>query len=149
MAAPKGNQFWKYVDPENAGRPRKYKTVEELKKPVLEFFEYVVNNPIEVEQVTPRGIVTKKFIKPLTIYGLCNWLGITFETWKEQKKRNDFSNFCTRIEQMIYDQKFTYASIGEYNANIIARDLGLVDKQESTVDVKKPIKIIKQYKKEE
>ena len=34
---------------------------------------------------------------------------------------------------MFYQQKFEGATTGKFNANIIARDLGLVDKQKLTV----------------
>ena len=37
-----------------------------------------------------------------------------------------------KIEDCIYNQKFEGAIIGLYNANIIARDLGLSDKNELT-----------------
>ena len=44
----------------------------------------------------------------------------------------DFSSVITRIEQTIYAQKFEGAAVGSFNANIIARDLGLKDKSELT-----------------
>ena len=39
----------------------------------------------------------------------------------------------TRIREAIYQQKFEGASVGAFNANIIARDLGLADKQDVKV----------------
>ena len=52
----------------------------------------------------------------------------------------DFSQVITRIGKIIYDQKFSGAASGFFNANIIARDLGLADKKEIDADVKQEIK---------
>lgn len=43
----------------------------------------------------------------------------------ERQKAEDFLKVITRIEEIIYTQKFEGAVVGAYNANIIARDLGL------------------------
>ncbi|MFC0183379.1 terminase small subunit [Pseudarcicella hirudinis] len=40
-----------------------------------------------------------------------------------------FLEVITRIEEIVYVQKFEGAAVGAFNANIIARDLGLADKQ--------------------
>ncbi len=45
----------------------------------------------------------------------------------------DFSKVITRIREIIYNQKFTGAAAGFLNPNIIARDLGLVDKAETAL----------------
>ena len=46
------------------------------------------------------------------------------------KNKKDYMSVITRIEETIYNQKFTGAASGFLNPNIIARDLGLVDKKE-------------------
>jgi len=51
-------------------------------------------------------------------------------TWKKYKEHKDFLDIITHIETIIYTQKFEGAAAGHYNANIIARDLGLADKKE-------------------
>ena len=43
-----------------------------------------------------------------------------------------FKTITAQIKQIIRTQKFEGASAGFLNANIIARDLGLTDKQEIT-----------------
>jgi hypothetical protein len=57
-----------------------------------------------------------------------------FRDFKESElgKTNDFSQIIARIENVIYSQKFTAAAAGLLNANIIARELGLADKQDVT-----------------
>lgn len=54
---------------------------------------------------------------------------------KEEGKENDpltkgFSDICTRVREIIYEQKFTGAAAGLLNPMIIARDLSLRDKSE-------------------
>ena len=44
----------------------------------------------------------------------------------------DFTRVITHVENVIFTQKFEGATVGAYNANIIARDLGLIDHQEIT-----------------
>jgi hypothetical protein len=43
---------------------------------------------------------------------------------------SSFKGVIRTINQEIYEDKFIGASVGEYQHNIIARDLGLIDKQE-------------------
>ena len=52
----------------------------------------------------------------------------------------DFKGVVTRINRRMYADKFEGASCGIFNANIIARDLGLTDKKEDTVIIE-PAKI--------
>jgi len=47
-----------------------------------------------------------------------------------RENKEDFLTVITRIEEIIYEQKFTGSASGFFNANIIARDLGLADKKE-------------------
>lgn len=68
----------------------------------------------------------------MTISGLCIFLDISMQTWLDYKGRKDFIDITTRVENIIYNQKFTGAAADLLNANIIARDLGLKD--ESKVD---------------
>ncbi len=47
----------------------------------------------------------------------------------------DFKGVVTRINSRMYADKFEGASCGVYNANIIARDLGLADKKEEKIEL--------------
>jgi hypothetical protein len=47
---------------------------------------------------------------------------------QNNKDSKDFMPIITRIKEIIYNQKFSGAAAGFFNANIIARDLGLSDK---------------------
>ena len=46
-----------------------------------------------------------------------------------------------RIESVIETQQLEGATVGAFNANIIARKLGLAEKQESTLNVKGSIPV--------
>lgn len=51
---------------------------------------------------------------------------------KKDQINKDFSAVINKIEEIIYQQKFEGAAVGLFNSNIIARDLGLRDKQDLT-----------------
>ena len=68
----------------------------------------------------------------MTIASLCIYLDINKSTWFDYAKRDGFSDVTTRVEEIIYSQKFQGAASEFFNANIIARDLGLADKSELT-----------------
>ncbi|WP_321338770.1 terminase small subunit [uncultured Cohaesibacter sp.] len=62
--------------------------------------------------------------------GLYVFLGITRQTWDSYKDRGeDFLTIITRVEDIIWDQKFTGAAAGILNGNIIARELPLGGKE--------------------
>lgn len=135
MAAPAGNQFWKLR--ESHGRELEYKTEEELRTEVMGYFEWCENNPWYKNEAIKSGEKTGDIVKvptarPFTISGLCIYLGISLKTWKAYCKREDFIHITTYAEEVIYTQKFEGAAVGAFNANIIARDLGLSEKAELT-----------------
>lgn len=132
MSAPVGNQFWKARS--KSGRDLIFKTPESLLEAAEEYFQWTEDNPLKEQKATQfqgvfvYGEVSK--MRAMTITGLCRFLHITFPTWEEYKKRDGFTYIIREIEEIIYDQKFTGASADLLNANIIARELGLSDKQD-------------------
>jgi hypothetical protein len=71
--------------------------------------------------------------------GLCRYLDCNTDYFRQFKSKLDedpqgFSWVITRIKETIYEQKFTGAAAGFLNANIISRDLGLIDKKDVKVD---------------
>jgi len=135
MAAPKGNQFWKLADPECFGRPSIFQTPEDLWKSAKEYFLECDENPIEVSEITTtdKGIYSKikQHKVPYTWEGLYVFLGISnLDRYKEKK---DFVGIISHIGNIIRNQKFTGAAAGIFNANIIARDLGLSEKTDTTL----------------
>lgn len=151
MAAPKGNKFWELRN--KHGRDKLFASPELLWNAACEYFDWCKKNPwIKVEQAKaisrpvqnkktgdwtfPPSIVEMPTERPLTITGLCLYLDCNSQYFNQFKKNlkktdEDFSLVIARIEEIIYTQKFEGAAVGAFNANIIARDLGLSDKVDS------------------
>lgn len=135
-AAPKGNQFWKLRS--KHGRDKLFASAPLLWEAAMEYFEWCDNNPwIKKDWVgKDADEVNRPTARPYTLSGLCLYLGCNsayFRTFKAQlpEGEEDFNTVITRIEETLYTQKFEGAAVGAFNANIIARDLGLVDRQEN------------------
>jgi hypothetical protein len=137
MAAPKNNQFWKLRS--KHGRDKIFATPKLLWEAACEYFEWCENNPfIEVKPMSvSHGMNAGSSIemvevpvkRPFTLHGLCLYLdcGLAYFRQFKSTSQQDFSTVLEQIEQTIYDQKFSGAAAGFFNANIIARDLGLKD----------------------
>lgn len=128
----KTEEVWKA---KSVGRPKLFETPEEMKEAAKEYFNWVDNNPLyksEWKDGLLRSIPVKR---PYTLHGLCIYLdcGLAyFREFKRNKERctPEFMTVISQIEDVIYNQKFEGAAAGFFNSNIIARDLGLADKQD-------------------
>lgn len=130
----KGNQIQRLTAKDILGNNKKYETPEDLLNKALEYFEYIDNNPSVSHEITTtnKGSQTTKEIykkNPYTIDGLCVFLKLT--TLKHYRKRSEFLPVFNYIDKVIYNQKFSGATRGDFSATIIARDLGLVDKTDN------------------
>lgn len=134
MGAPKGNEFWKLRS--KHGRDKLFETPELMWAAACEYFQWCDNNPWiktdykgkDVEEVL---IPTQR---PYSLSGLCLYLNANsayFRTFKSQlpKDEKDFNTVISAIEETIQTQQFEGATVGSFNANIIARTLGLSDHQ--------------------
>lgn len=142
MAAPKGNQFWKLRS--KHGRDKIFKDPETMLKAAYEYFEWCTDNPITKHDVRGKDAdnVYIEIDRPFTMAGLCIFLDVNtlyFSQFEEGLKENekDFSLVITHIKEVIKNKKFEGAAAGIYNANIIARDLGLKEQSEikTSVDI--------------
>lgn len=132
MAANKGNQFWKLRN--KHGRDKLFASSSLLWEAACEYFEWCEKNPM-VEY--GWGGTKKNILRPYTLSGLCLYLDVNTQYFTDFKKalpegEQDFSLVINKIEQTIYTQKFEGAAVGLFNANIIARDLGLKDSTDVT-----------------
>jgi len=138
--APIGNRFWELRS--KHGRDKLFATPELMWEAASEYFEWCVDNPlIEIDFVGKDATqVEKPKMRPFTMQGLCGYLDCNVNYFnqfaeslkgKEDKISRDFSLILTRIRETVYNQKFSGAAAGFLNANIIARDLGLIDKVQS------------------
>lgn len=134
MPAPKGNQFWKMADPACLGRPRIFDTPKDLWEAASKYFDHCIKNPLVKHEIITSGSksTTKEFYHdiPFTWEGLYVFLGV--ESLDRYKSNQDFVGIIAHIGNIIYNKKYSGAAAGLFNANIIARDLGLADKKELT-----------------
>lgn len=123
-----GNQFWKLRA--SNGRDKIFTSPEILWESACEYFEatdkrkwtkkdWVGKDAIEVERENET---------PYTKSGLALFLDCDWRTIEALKKDADFLHIITRIENIIYTQKIEGANVGAFNANIVARELGLAEK---------------------
>lgn len=146
--APIGNEFWKQRS--KHGRDKLFATPELMWEAACEYFEWCNKNPWIKYEAIKSGDMCGQLVEiptviPYTMEGLCGYLDCNkayfshFEAAiadKDDQQSKDFSNVITRIRETLYQQKFTGASVGAFNASIIARDLGLTDKQDLTTNGK-------------
>jgi hypothetical protein len=119
------------------GRPAIYSTPEELFHCCIEYFQWADENPM-YEQKSSLNKFGKwethniPKVRPYTQAAMCYYLGIHVDTWHDLRKREGFREIVMEIDNVVREQKFAGAAAGFFNPVIIARDLGLVDKQEVT-----------------
>lgn len=112
-----------------------------------EYFEWCEDNPfMETEAKVLSGergtgstieMAELPKMRPFTMHGLCLYLNCNTAYFRQFKVNcsEDFSTIINQIEEVIYNQKFSGAASGFLNANLISRDLGLVDKKEVQADI--------------
>lgn len=145
-----GNTAW----PEafrNRSKPRKFQTGEDLRDACISYFEWATENPIIVDNVGwfqgRANHEEERKARPLTVEGLCVYIGIATRTWRawseESHKdfRADLAPVIEEAEAAMYSYNFDGASAGIFNAGIIARKLGLSDKQEIEGNPDKPLTV--------
>lgn len=137
MAAPKSNQFWKART--KHGRDKLFASSKLLLEACHEYFQWVEDNPLWEHKVAqfqgaPVAMELPK-MRAMTIGGLCIFLGVSRDSWTKWKTDEDFLLVVGEVEEVIRDQKLTGAAADLLNANIIAREIGLVDKREEASKV--------------
>ncbi|MBX3241022.1 MAG: DNA-packaging protein [Chitinophagaceae bacterium] len=135
MAAPKKNQFWKKRS--KHGRKLLFESPELLWKAAQEYFSWVDRNPWYRSEAIKSGNRTGDIIqvptaRPYTLSGFCLYVHASESFWRDFRSNENiqegFSSVISRIEDIIRTQKFEGATVGVFNANIIAQDLGLRSK---------------------
>jgi len=124
------NKWW--LERSTHGRKPLFKNPEDLEDACNQYFEWADKHPLWENKVAQyQGTVIDMPVakmRAMTISGMCLYIGMSTDTWKNYKKRDGFLEVTQTAEQVIYDQKFAGASADLLNANIIARDLGLANK---------------------
>lgn len=138
MSAPAGNQFWKQRS--SHGRKPIFGGADELWEACCEYFDWVEANPLyEDKLVTFQGAATHEpcaKMRAMTISGLCIFLDISIQAWTEYREREGFGEVTSRVDEIIRTQKFQGAAAELLNPNIIARELGLAEKNDGELTLK-------------
>ena len=145
MPAPKGNKYWEFRN--KHGRGFKY-TPEMWEKESIKYFEYMSDKVWNKKEVLKSGekagtLIDVPTTTPMSIESFCLFMDIdrgTFDNYESNEGNyKDFFNITTRVRAIIESNQFEGATVGAYNPNIIARKLGLVDKQENRVIQEQPL----------
>lgn len=149
MAAELGNKYWQLRT--THGRDKKY-SPETLWETFVSYADWVNDNPLIEAVLVPRGMKVENNgkeklvyktgmpkMRPLTITGFQLFADISDTTWENYSKEKDFLAVTSRIKNTCWAQKFEGAAAGLLHPNIIARDLGLVDKSSTEVKVEQPL----------
>ena len=123
-----GNEYWKLRN--DWTNPKKF-TPEELLEEALSYIAWAANNPIVVEKAFGTGFIHQnKMPRALTFSGFCVYANLSRTTLTEYEGRIEYAPNLTHIRNLFFAQKFEGAASGIFDSNIIARELGLSDKQE-------------------
>lgn len=128
MAAEKNNQFWKLRS--KHGRNKIFETPDILWEACSEYFEATDDRKWVKTEFNGKDAVKCEVptTTPYTWTGLYLFLRISHTDWGLYEKRLDFVAITAQVRNIIYTQKFEGAAVGAFNANIIARDLGLTER---------------------
>lgn len=126
----------------------KYETAEDLLAACYEYFEWVENNPLQQDNLFAyQGTVTHEpmlKMRAMSFSGLCIFLGISgdcLNNYRHGRPDPAMKAVVAMVDDTLRTQKFEGAAAGLLNPNIIARDLGLVERQELTGKDGKPIEV--------
>lgn len=132
-------------------RPKAFETPDELWRYACEYFIYIDEHPYQKQEPIKSGdyagsIMTVDSIRPYTWNGLEIYLfqkGIIYDLQDYKRNTDDryteYKEVIGAIDKVIFDQKFSGAAVGAFNANIIARELGLADNQKVEVVKEQPL----------
>lgn len=130
MAAPKGNTYWKLSKGWAVGNDKSY-TPAALWDKAVEYFNWIDKNPLHESKGFSNGLILEMTkLRAMTIKGFCLFAEISTQTFTNYDKEDAYFAITAKIRDIIYTQKFEGAAAGLFETNIIARELGLADKQQ-------------------
>lgn len=125
------------------GRPRVFKTPDELWQGFLSYVEHQKNNPIEKTHFVGKdGIRAVELIpRPVTYLGFEGYLAEfdLLQDLRRYEKNEEFAPTITRIRAFCRKHNVDLASAGILKENIIARIEGIKEQSETTVNIEQPL----------
>lgn len=139
------NQLWKLAcEYFERTDERPFLKQEQRRSPVKIEKGMILDEDLKDELRNP--VVELKNIRPYTWAGFEDYLNeqgyiTTLKDYKSNRDNlyNDYVPVIDAIRETMFAQKFEGAASGAFNANIIARDLGLADKSEVKVQEEQPL----------
>jgi len=131
-----------------AGRPRTFKTPEDLWDEFMEYSDKTKEQPILVKDwIGPKAVqVYREKEAPLTMEGfrLHLWDKGIADGGKEYFLNRtgtyqEFTTVCSRIKESIRADQIKGGMAGIYNPSITQRLNGLVEKQETSIHIEQPL----------
>jgi len=133
----KGNEWWRKRS--TRGRNKIFESPNDLWESCCEYFESVDERKWNLVDFRGKDAnrVEVPHETPYTKTGLCLFLDIDMDTWTNYSKKEGYEEFfgVTRaVNNIMFTQKFEGAAVGAFQANIIARDLGLAEQMQTSTD---------------
>lgn len=137
------------------GRPPKFKTPEELQEKAEGYFKWCDDNPVRIyrrknagaSQTADKGSGIKSdegemFVpRPYTLDGLGLWVEIyDWRSFRSYHANDEFSPVVTALEARVRDQQVVGATVGMYNANLVARLNAIAEN--TNVNANIPVQIV-------
>jgi hypothetical protein len=132
----------------HAGRPKDFKTPEELWEAFENYCDKTKEHPVMVKDwIGPKAVqVYREKEAPLTMEGFKLHLwergildgGVEYFL-NRTGAYNEFSTVCSRIKESIRADQIKGGMVGIYNPSITQRLNNLVEKQETTVSIEQPL----------
>lgn len=153
-----GGALWRGTNPR--GRRRLLPSAEELWRKAREYFAWCDDTPwCRVDLVKYQGEATQEAVplgRPYTVDGLTVFLGVAgsyFRTAekelfeKVEKKRatpieEELLDTIQYIKTVIRSQQIEGAAVGVFNASLVARINGLVDRQDVTSNGERVVNVV-------
>jgi hypothetical protein len=129
------------------GAPPLFDTAESLWDAAKQYFKWCDDNPIRVKDWVGKDADQVDRIKPTpySLAGFAIFIGASRNWFKEfriaRKEQNDTDILavCARIEDICFTQQYNGAVAGVFQWGMVARALGIADKQETTLNGAVPV----------
>lgn len=140
-----GKKAQKIIPVKSVGQPRKIESPEKLWDLFLAYVQNVQENPwLKVDYVGQKAEkVIIPLAKPITMEGFecylwdkLNIAGIDQYAANRDGRYPEYVSIIKLIRQNCFQQNFNGAAVGAFNANLIARKLGIKDQVDSAIEVK-------------
>ena len=136
MAAPKGNEY--YLKRIVVGKKPQY-SPKEWAKMIIDYLDYMEDQTWDKKEAIKSGDKTGTLVSiptktPLTIYGFCNYSGVSIDLYlryKQDKGFEAYHDITMYLDGIIKQNQLEGSMVGAYNPNIVARLLGLAEKTEN------------------